>query len=38
MQVDVWLGGQIKLDELQIPDDYTVESGGEIEEFIKRHN
>lgn len=36
VQVDVWVGGRIKLDELQIPADFTVESGREIEEFVER--
>ena len=36
MQVDVWLGGRIKLDALQIPEDFTVESGREIEDFVAR--
>ena len=35
LHIDVWLGGQIKLDKLQIPEEYTVESGGEVEEFVR---
>lgn len=33
-QVDVWLGGRIKLDELRIPANVEVASGGEIEKFV----
>jgi hypothetical protein len=32
--VDVWLGGRIKLDELRIPANVEVASGGEIEKFV----
>jgi hypothetical protein len=34
LQIDIWLGSQIKLDELRVPDDFEVVSGGEIEKFI----
>ena len=33
-QVDVWLGSQIKLQELRIPANVEVVSGGEIEKFV----
>ena len=36
LQIDIWLGGQIKLDELHIPVDFAVESGREIEDFVER--
>jgi len=36
-RVDVWLGGSIKLEELRVPANVTVESGGEIEAFVKGH-
>ena len=38
MQVDVWLGGKIKLDELRIPKGFVVKSGREIEDFVARHS
>ena len=34
VQVDVWLG-RVKLDQLQIPEGFVVESGGEIEKFVE---
>jgi len=33
-QVDVWLGSRIKLEDLRIPANVEVVSGGEIEKFI----
>ena len=36
-QVDVYVSGEVKLDELRVPTMAKVESGGEIEEFVKRH-
>src|SRR5262249_17849404 len=33
-RVDVWLGSQVKLEELRIPANVEVVSGGEIEKFI----
>ena len=36
-RVDVWLGGKIKLDELRVPANVAVESGGEIDKFIEAH-
>jgi len=33
-RVDVWLGSQVKLEELRIPANIEVISGGEIEKFI----
>jgi hypothetical protein len=33
-RIDVWLGGRIKLDQLRIPANVDVVSGGEIERFI----
>ena len=35
--VDVQLDGVIELDELKVPENVSVESGGEIEKFIARH-
>jgi len=36
-RLDVWLGGSVKLDELRVPEKVSVESGGEIEAFVKEH-
>jgi hypothetical protein len=36
-RVDVWLGGSINLDELRVPEIISVDSGGEIEAFVKKH-
>jgi hypothetical protein len=36
-RVDVWVGAKIKLDELRVPANVTVESGGEIEKFVEGH-
>jgi hypothetical protein len=36
-RVDVWLGGSVKLEELRVPANVTVKSGGEIEAFVKEH-
>jgi hypothetical protein len=35
VQIDVWLG-RLKLDEVQIPEGFAVESGREIEDFVER--
>ncbi len=35
LQIDIWLGGQVKLEDLRIPADVEVVSGGEIEKFIQ---
>ena len=35
-QVDVWLGSRIKLEDLRIPANVEVVSGGEIEKFIEQ--
>ena len=35
-RVDVWLGSRIKLDELRIPAEVEVASGGEIERFVEQ--
>lgn len=35
-RVEIWIGSRIKLDELQIPADVEVTSGGEIERFVER--
>ena len=37
IQIDVWLGGAVSLDELQIPTNITVRSAGEIDLFIWEH-
>ncbi|MBI5095836.1 MAG: hypothetical protein HZB26_25810, partial [Candidatus Hydrogenedentes bacterium] len=36
-RLEIWLGGQIDLDALDVPADLEVRSGDEIEAFIKRH-
>ena len=36
-RVDVWLGGSVRLENLAVPEDVSVESGGEIEAFVKKH-
>ena len=36
-RVDVWLGGSVKLEELRVSANVSVESGGEIEAFVKAH-
>ena len=36
--IDVWLGGSVTLDELDLPTTIKIKSGGEIEAFIKRHD
>ncbi len=33
-RIDVWLGSRLRLEELRIPSNVTVASGGEIERFI----
>jgi hypothetical protein len=37
VNVDVWLGGNIRLDEIKVPANIEVKSGGEIEKFIADH-
>ena len=37
MQLDVYLGGDIDLDQLVVPERMTVKSSGEIEAFIESH-
>lgn len=36
-RIDLYLGGSVKLDDLKIPENVPVESGGEIEGFVKKH-
>ena len=36
-RIDIWLGASIRLDEIRVPANVLVESGGEIESFVKRH-
>ena len=36
MQIDIWLGSNIRLEDLRIPDGFEVVSGGEIEKFIEK--
>jgi hypothetical protein len=36
-RIDLWLGGQIRLDELLVPMNVVVKSGGEIEKFVAEH-
>ena len=35
--LDIWLGGQIELDRLEVPPSIHMESSGEMEKFINRH-
>lgn len=37
LQIDVWFGGQIQLEQLDVPSAFVVVSGGEFEKFIDRH-
>lgn len=37
VQVDVWIGGKVSLDELKVPLDFPVKSDGEFEEFVEEH-
>jgi len=37
VRVEIWLGGQVKLEELRVPANITVSSGGEIEAFVEKH-
>jgi hypothetical protein len=36
MQIDIWLGSAIQLQDLRVPDGFEVVSGGEIEKFIQQ--
>lgn len=36
--IDVWLGGSVSLDKLDLPSNAEIVSGNEIEEFIKLHS
>ena len=36
LQIDIWLGGKIKLEDLRIPEGFEVVSGREIEKFIQQ--
>ena len=36
MQIDIWLGSKIKLEDLRVPEGFEVVSGGEIEKFLKQ--
>jgi len=35
--VDLWVGGEVELDKVKVPLSVEVKSGGEIENFIARH-
>jgi hypothetical protein len=37
IKIDIWLGGSIGLDDLQVPPSVDLKSGGEIEAFIERY-
>ena len=37
LQIDIWLGGNIKLDELKIPQQFEVRSSKELENFVALH-
>ena len=36
--VDIWLGGSVTLDQLDLPKNVNIQTGGEIEAFIQRHD
>lgn len=36
--IDVWIGNAIRLDKLNIPNEFTVQSAGDFEAFAKRHS
>jgi hypothetical protein len=36
LQIDIWLGSKISLEDLRIPEGFEVVSGGEIEKFIQQ--
>jgi len=36
LQVDIWIGSRLKLNDIQIPAGFAVESGGEIEAFVRK--
>ena len=35
--IHAWLDGNVELDELSVPEQFEVESGGEIEKFVAEH-
>lgn len=37
VSVELWLGGNVELDEVKAPGSIEVKSGGEIEDFIAKH-
>lgn len=37
VSVDLWIGGSIRLDEIRVPQNVELRSGGEIEKFIAEH-
>lgn len=37
LRIHVYLGGRVRLDGLAVPAEVTVESSGEIEDFVRRH-
>lgn len=38
LTIDIYLGGDLQLEDLEIPQSFTVKSAGDIEEFIQLHN
>ncbi|MEO9591674.1 hypothetical protein [Rhodopirellula bahusiensis] len=36
--IEIWIAERISLDELIVPDNFVVKSGGEIERFVLRHS
>ncbi|MEM8671379.1 MAG: hypothetical protein AAGG48_27915 [Planctomycetota bacterium] len=38
IRIDIWVGGEVALDSLELPSNLKIKSGGEIESFIKKHN
>lgn len=37
VSVDIWIGGNIRLDEIKVPANIELRSGGEIEKFVADH-
>lgn len=37
VSVDLWVGGDVNLDKVDVPLNIDVKSGGEIEDFIAKH-
>lgn len=37
MRANVWVANDIRLDDLMVPENFVVQSAGEIDDFVKRH-